>query len=221
MITLVNNDCIKHFQTIEDESIDLIISDPPYNIKFKSNRRKIKYKSIENDNNFDWLDAFVNNSYRTLKDNSHFYCFCSFHNVDIFKQAIQKHFKVKNILIWSKNNTGMGDLYCDYAPKFEMIIFAVKGKRKLNGKRDSNILEFKRTGNKLHSTQKPIDLIEYLVTKSSNVNDIVLDPFAGSGTTAIASFNTDRSCICVEMNDDCFEVMNDRVRNYKRTSSYI
>src|SRR5690606_40391432 len=62
------------------------------------------------------------------------YIFCSWHKVDIFKQELEKYFKIKNILIWEKNNTGMGDLYGDYAPKYEMCIFINNGKDLNNGR---------------------------------------------------------------------------------------
>jgi len=98
-----------------------------------------------------------------------------------------------------KNNTGMGDLYGDYAPKYEMIIFCSNGSKKLNGSRDSNILKAKRTTNENHPTEKPVDLISYLIEKSSQENDIVLDTFAGSFSTAKACKETKRNFICFEI----------------------
>lgn len=148
-------------------------------MSFVSNFRKVKYDKIKNDENLDWLDEFSHNIFQLMKDNSHGYVFCSFHNVDKFKIALEKYFRIKNILIWEKNNTGMGDLKGDFAPKYEMIIYINKGRKELNGRRDSNILQFKRTGNKYHPTEKPVDLVEFLISKSTNENDLVLDCFMG------------------------------------------
>lgn len=73
----------------------------------------------------------------------------------------------------------MGDLKGSYAYQYELIIYAVKGKVKLNGKRDSDILKFKKTGNNFHPTQKPVELLEYLIEKSSSNNGVVFDGFMG------------------------------------------
>jgi site-specific DNA-methyltransferase (adenine-specific) len=146
-----------------------------------------------------------------LKDNTHSYFFCSFHNIDIFKQEIQKHFEIKNILIWCKNNTGMGDLFGDYAPQYEMIIYAQKGSRKLNEGRDSNLLYFNRTGNNFHPTEKPVNLMEYLITKSSNNGDLILDCFAGSGSTLVACKNLKRNFIGIELDKDYCDISQKRL----------
>ena len=81
----------------------------------------------------------------------------------------------------------MGDLFGDYAPQHEMCIFISNGKRKLNGGRDSNILKARRTDNNVHPTQKPQDLFEFLLSKSTSGHSKVFDPFMGSGTTAAAA----------------------------------
>lgn len=105
----------------------------------------------------------------------------------------------------------MGDLYGDYAPKSEFIIYARKGKRKLNGRRDSNILYFNRTNNKLHPTEKPLDLCEFLINKSSNENNLILDSFIGSGTTALACKNLNRNFIGFENNEEYFKIAQKRL----------
>jgi len=185
-----------------DNSIDLVVTDPPYGMKFQSNYRKVKHKSIQNDDNLDWLYGWAVELKRVCKDEAHLYVFCSWHNVDIFKQELGAYFKIKNILIWEKNNTGMGDLEGDYAPKYEMIIFCSNGIKKLNGGRDANILKAKRTGNENHPTEKPVNLISYLIEKSSNKGDLVLDTFAGSFSTAQACKQKERNFICFEIEKD-------------------
>jgi site-specific DNA-methyltransferase (adenine-specific) len=185
-----------------DNSIDLVVTDPPYGMKFQSNHRKVKHKSIQNDDNLDWLGGWCKELKRVCKDEAHLYVFCSWHNVDIFKQELCAYFQIKNILIWEKNNTGMGDLEGDYAPKYEMIIFCSNGTKKLNGERDANILKAKRTGNENHPTEKPVNLISYLIEKSSNKGDLVLDTFAGSFSTAQACKQKERNFICFEIEED-------------------
>ena len=211
--TAILGDCLEEMKKIPDGSIDCILTDPPYGMNFRSNYRKERYDSIKNDDWLEWIDEFIDESYRVLKSDTHAYFFCSWHNVDIFKQSIQRKFEVKNILIWVKNNTGMGDLFWDYAPKHEFIIYARKGKRKLNGRRDCNILEYKRTGNKLHPTEKPVDLFEFLISKSTLENQIVFDPFGWSFTTAVAAENTGRRWICIEKEPKYFEIGINRIQS--------
>ena len=199
---IVNMDWKEAIKQVPDKSIDLVVTDPPYGMKFQSNYRKVKHKSIQNDDNLDWLESWVVELKRVCKDHAHLYIFCSWHNIDLFKQIVGAYFQVKNILIWEKNNTGMGDLEGDYAPKYEMILFCSNGSKKLNGGRDANILKAKRTGNENHPTEKPVNLISYLIEKSSNKGDLVLDTFAGSFSTARACKEIGRNFICFEIEED-------------------
>ena len=206
---------------MENKFIDLIVTDPPYGMNFRSNHRAERYGNIHWDDNLDWVNDFCAEANRVLKGNSHLYMFCSFHNVDIFKQALERYFTIKNILIWEKNNTSMGDLKGDYAPKYEMILFATKGRRLLNGGRDPNIVKFSRTGNKLHPTQKPVELISYLVNKSSKENDIVYDPFMGSGTTAEAAYDSNRNYIGSEIDETYYEISLTRIDRLERQGKLV
>jgi site-specific DNA-methyltransferase (adenine-specific) len=181
-------------------------------MNFRSNHRIEKYDDIFWDDNLDWLDDWSLQTHKILKENSHMYVFCSFHNIDIFKQTLQRDFMFKNILIWEKNNTSMGDLKGDYAPKYEMILFVTKGRRLLKGRRDANILKFPRTGNRLHPTQKPEQLISYLIGKSSEKDEIVYDPFVGSGTTALSALSLGRRYIGSEINEDYYKISLDRIK---------
>jgi site-specific DNA-methyltransferase (adenine-specific) len=125
--------------------------------------------------------------------------------------SLEKHFTFKNILIWEKNNTSMGDLNGDFAPKYEMIIFLHKGRRDIIGSRDSNIIKCAKTGNDLHPTQKPVELCAYLLSKFSKENDTVLDPFMGSGTTGVACKKLNRNFIGIELDADYFKIASDRI----------
>ena len=215
MNKVIQGDSLNILKNGTSESIDLIITDPPYGMSFQSNHRKEKHLKIENDNTLEWLDDFVQQAYRVLKNNTHFYCFCSWHHIDTFKQSIQKYFEVKNILVWVKNNTGMGDLYGDYAPKHEFIIYARKGKRKLNGRRDSNILEYKRTGNKLHPTEKPIKLYDWILQNYAKPNDLILDTHLGSGSSRIAAYKGGFNFVGFEINEHYYEKQEKRFNDFK------
>ena len=216
MYKLLNGDCLELMNKIPDKSIDLILTDPPYGMDFQSNYRKEKYKKIDNDETLNWLEKYVSELYRIMKDNTCVYCFCSWHNVDIFKKSFEKYFKLKNIIVWEKNNTSMGDLKGSYAPKYELVLFAHKGRRLLNGFRYPDIIQAKRTGNKHHPTEKPVDLLEIFILESSNENDIVFDGFMGSGSTGVAAVNLNRRFIGIELNEDYFNVAKERIESLKK-----
>ena len=211
MINLRQGDCLEIMKDIPDGSVDLVITDPPYGIDFQSHHRKEMHPKIWNDKVLDWLEKYVDECFRILKDNTAVYFFCSWHNVDIFKQSIEKKFKIKNILIWEKNNTSMGDLKASYAPKYEMIIFAHKGRKLLNGFRYADIIKANRTGNKLHPTEKPVDLLELFIKNSSDENAVVFDGFMGSGSTGVACVNTNRNFIGIELDENYFNIAKERI----------
>ena len=208
---IYNCDALEFMKQVPDKYFDLVLTDPPFGMSFQSGRRNKQHKKIANDNNLSWLPDFAKELHRITKEDAHLYLFCSHHFVEVFKSEIQKYRKVKNILIWEKNNTGMGDLEGDYAPKYEMILFCSNSEKKLNGGRDPNIIKSTRTQNELHPTQKPVPLIEFLAKKSSEQGDIVFDPFMGSGTTAIACQSLGLDWCGCELEPDYVAIANKRL----------
>jgi len=210
-IKILNGDCFSLLKTIPDNSINMILTDPPYGMSFNSSYRKIKHKRIVNDESLDWLPFFINEIHRISKNNTAHCIFCSYHKIDVFKQEIEKKFRLKNILIWEKNNTGMGDLKGSFATKYEMILFFQKGRSLIKGARDSDIIKCQRVDNEFHPTQKPVILIEYLIKKVTNEKDIILDPFMGSGTTGVACKRTNRDFIGIEINKEYCDISKKRI----------
>ena len=208
---IYNCDALEFMKQVPDKYFDLVLTDPPFGMSFQSGYRNKQHKKIANDNNLSWLPDFAKELHRITKEDAHLYLFCSHHFVEVFKSEIQKYRKVKNILIWEKNNTGMGDLEGDYAPKYEMILFCSNSEKKLNGGRDPNIIKSTRTQNELHPTQKPVPLIEFLAKKSSEQGDIVFDPFMGSGTTAIACQSLGLDWCGCELEPDYVAIANKRL----------
>jgi|SRR5690606_3232796 len=206
-------DCLELMRDIPDKSIDLVVTDPPYLMDYRSNYRKLKYNHIANDkNNHDVIAESIKEINRVLKDNTAVYLFCSWHHIDFFKTEFEKYFKLKNIIVWNKNNTSMGDLKGSYAPKHEFVLFGHKGRRLLEGFRHPDVLNAKRTGNNFHPTEKPTDLLETFIKSSSKEGDTILDPFIGSGTTAIACINTNRFFVGIEKEKEYVDIANERIR---------
>jgi site-specific DNA-methyltransferase (adenine-specific) len=189
-------DCFEELVKLPDECVHLLLTDPPYGIDYQSNRRvaRPKLPKFENDVDLSWVDPWVEQVHRVLKPDSHFYCFTRFDTYPVFYNSISRLFKVKNCLTWVKNNHGSGDLNGSYAPQCEMIVFAVKGKRPINGTRDSDYLPCNNvpSAHRHHSTQKPVELLRQLIEKSTEPDELVLDPFAGVGSTGLACLDRQR-----------------------------
>ena len=213
MYKIYNGDCLEVMDKLIEDGVkvDCILTDPPYGMNFKSNHRRNAYSPIINDNNMNFLPSFFQKAYDILNDNTHIYCFCSWHNVDKFKVEFEKHFKLKNIIVWEKNNTSMGDLRGSYAPKHEFILYGHKGRRLRNGYRFPDIIKANKTGNKLHPTQKPVDLLELFIKQSTNEEDVVLDCFMGSGSTGVACMNANRKFIGIELDENYFNIAKQRI----------
>lgn len=216
-----NVDCLKFMETMDSNSVDLIVTDPPYGMNYQSSRRTDKHDKIGFDDPEDtnWVIPFLKESYRVLKDDSHIYIFCNDYLFGMFREWLEHcGFTVKRTLVWVKNNHTSGDLEGDYANKTEWIIFAHKGRRLLNDGRDTNVLNFNRESNTDdHPTPKPIDLLAFLIKKSSNEGDIVFDPFIGSGSTAIACKMLKRQYIGCEIDKKYFDIAEARINSISNT----
>ena len=190
---------------LKDSSVSCLIIDSPYGINFQSNHRTAKHDRIINDKEeaFNLLDKSLEKVKPKMLKDSHIYIFTSWKVLEFVKPIVEKYFQVKNILIWNKNNWSMGDLEGNYAEKYEMVIFATQGNRKLLGdKRPVNVLDFDRTANTLHPTEKPVDLLKELIINSTREGELVLDYFAGSGSTLKASKDLNRKFIGIEQSPD-------------------
>lgn len=220
MHKLLQGDCLELMKDIPDNSIDLIVTDPPYLIGYKTNYRKDKNhdfcSEILNDNNYDCISNYIKECYRILKNNTAMYMFCNCDRVDFFKQQLEHAgFIIKNMIIWVKNNWTAGDLKAQFGKQYEIIFLVNKGRKHFNGKRITDVWNFDRVAgkNQLHQNQKPVDLLEQCILKHSNENDIVFDGFMGSGSTGVACFNTHRNFIGVELNEDYYNVAKNRIES--------
>lgn len=212
---LIHGDCLEVMKQIPSENVDMVLTDPPYGMDFQSHRRKEVYAKIKNDTSLEWLDGYFAECRRILKDDTAIYCFCSWHNVDIFKKAFEKYFKLKNIVVWVKNNHGSGDLKASYAPKHEFILYGNKGRRTFYGKRMEDVIFANKTKNENHPTEKPIDLLEQFINNSTEKNAVVFDGFMGSGSCGVACINTNRDFIGIELDENYFNIAKKRIEEAK------
>jgi len=186
-------DCLEGMREIPDDSVDLILTDPPYGINYFSNyyKKDNPHEKIIGD---DSLNIPFNEFNRIIKNTGCMFIFFS------HKEPIKP--TPKNTIIWVKNNWTAGNLKGDFGNQYECIAFYPQSNFKLNGKRYSNIWSFDRVPPNalLHPTQKPIKLINRLISCSTKPDDIVLDPFLGSGTTLRSCRETNRIGIGFELN---------------------
>lgn len=217
-INLYEGDCLTELNKIQNNSIACLIIDPPYGIDYQSNYKLARHDKIQNDKGeaFDLLDKSLTLVSKKLLDDSHIYIFTTWKVLDDVKPIVEKHFEVKNCLIWNKNNWSMGDLQGNYAEKYEMIIFATKGSRTLLGdKRPVNVLDFARTNNSNHPTEKPVELLKELIKNSTVEGETVLDYFAGSGSTLIASKELKRNPVGIEQSKEYCDIIKSRLLEMK------
>ena len=190
---IFNENCIEGLKKIPSKSVDCIIIDPPYGINYHSGYYKNgnPHKPIAND---DTLFIPIDDLWRVLKPTGAMFIFFS-HKVPLIDK------RVKNIIIWVKNNWTAGDLYKDFGNQYECIAYMPKDDFKLHSKRYSNIWKFDRISadNLLHPTQKPESIIRRLIETATDKGDLVLDCFMGSGTTAVACKQMDRNFIGFEI----------------------
>jgi site-specific DNA-methyltransferase (adenine-specific) len=211
---IINEDAVEGMEKLYSEfgeCIDLCITDPPYKITSrgtvgKNAKQKPQGMLTRNDGK-----VFNNNSlepndyipliYKLLKPESHFYLFTNVINLhNMIKVALNTGFKLHNILIWEKNNCTPSQFYmknCEY------ILFFRKGKAKwINNIGTKTVVKIDNVKNKSHPTEKPIDLLKMYIENSCKVDDIVLDPFMGSGSLAEACNITDRYFIGWEIDEE-------------------
>ena len=224
---LYNGDCLEIMDNIDDESIDLIITDPPYKTtkrggtgnsggmckkkEFSNGNGGFKYNNVKS---IDYISQF----YRILKEGSHCYIMTNHVNLqEILNTATECGFHFIKSLIWDKGNKIMGQCYMS---QFEYILFFRKGKhKKINNCGTSDILSIpnKKTkdenGKNLHDVEKPVNLMKVLVENSSNKGDLVLDPFMGIGATGIACVKSDRNFIGIEIDENYFDIAKERIEN--------
>lgn len=213
--------CLDIMKDIESNHIDLIVTDPPYKTitggdsnganserpkgMLSGNRKLFKYQTVK-------ISTWMPEVYRVLKENSHCYIFTNSLNLqEMMNEATKSGFKLHNVLVWEKNNCTPSQYYmknCEY------ILFLRKGKAKWikNIGESKTVHKFNNIiGNKLHPTEKPVDLLEYYILNSSNDGDVVLDPFMGSGSTGVACLKNDRNFIGIELEEDYFKIAEKRI----------
>ena len=191
---------------INSERIEMMFTDPPYNVAF--NGRSGKFDVIKNDNldkktfnNF--IDDFVN-TFKTLEINTYYIC-CNW----AFYGVLQEKLKPKACIVWAKNVFGLGK---GYRHQHEFILF--DGFIDASITNESDLWQIKKDVNYKHPTQKPVAISARAIKNSSKLNNGVLDLFGGSGSTLLACEKTNRKCYMMELDPKYVDVIIERWENY-------
>ncbi len=215
---VIQGDCLEVMRGMEDNCVDLVLTDPPYGIDYQSNMRKVskKFSKIENDDNNMRFLAY-REFYRILKPDTVAFVFFSFKNYAEDFTELSKLFSIKNAIVWSKGGGGIGDLKHSLLTDYEMAIVAHKGKFRINGKRIGSVWMYNKVDpNKMiHPTEKPVSLLRKAIRKFSYKNDVVMDCFLGSGATAEACHYEERDYIGIEISEEYCEIARKRVQEAK------
>lgn len=195
---------------MEDKKANLVVTDPPYNVDYEGSAGKIKNDNMNNDTFYQFLlDAFKNTEDALAKDGSIYVFHADTEGLNFRRAFEEAGFYLSGTCIWKKQSLVLGR--SPYQWKHEPILFGWKKKgrhRWYSDRKQSTIWEFdKPKRNADHPTMKPIALIAYPIMNSSLTNSIVLDPFGGSGSTLIASEQTDRICYMIELDEKFCDVI--------------
>ena len=209
---IIQGDCLELMNDIPNDAVDLILCDPPYLMRYKTNRRKDKSHRfctpITNDDHPEFVSELIKQCYRVLKSNCAMYMFCNTAQVGFFKRELEKHFRIRNLIVWIKNNHTAGDLEAAFGRRYEFIFLVNKGRAPLRGKRLTDVWGFdseeRRILNaddrsRLHQNQKPISLLKRCIMSHSEAGDLVFDPVCGSGSALIAAAELGRDFIGFEI----------------------
>jgi len=228
-VKLLKGDCLELMKDIPDESVDAVITDPPYNISRENNFSSMGRSGIDFgnwDKGFDQV-SYLSEVFRVLKKGGTAVIFNSQQNVGFLNQYAKKHnLLFKDIIYWVKSNPMPRNRDRRYVTSVENAVTIVKKGKKWTFNRQRPTYEnglFKypivSPKERIHPTQKPVQLMEDLVRIHSNENDVILDPFLGSGSTGVACVNTNRNFIGMEVNEEYFNKAKNRIEQAKKSTS--
>jgi len=213
---VINGDCLEVMKDIPDKSVDLVVTDPPYNMDYSGRGKVNKFEGFNNDKldeeeHSEWFSKILSEFYRVLKEDSVIYIWIDFRNYARIYNLVKKLFSIKNCIVWDKRSIGMGQ---HFRFQHEFCIYAIKGNYKLENHKIGDIWQLKRESvvNYQHPTQKPLGASYLPIKYSSKESDVVLDTFLGSGTTAIAAKQLNRNFIGIEISKDYCKIANERLR---------
>jgi len=196
-----------HIDSLQDGTINVILTDPPYGMDYQSHRRGVLFDKIENDSPQS-ATAVLREALSKLKpklaDDAHVLVFCTWRNEHETMEALRATgYRVIGSLVWVKDNHGSGNLQSGFAPMHERIVHAIKGAPALL-KRIPDVLYAKKVSTDIHPTEKPVALLKQLIEVTCPEGGMVADPFGGVGSTLEAAKQCKRAAWGCELVNDYY-----------------
>lgn len=232
---LLNDDCFKAIKEIPDNSIDLILTDPPYNIaKYSTGNLKFDWRSDINNDLAEWdleelkpsdlIDEFK----RVLKPNGNIFIFCSYNIIGEYHKVFDPEFDTFQFMVWHKTNPVPNFRKSSFLNSCELIIacwnkghtWNFSNQREMHNFVESGICMGSERikdaeGKNLHPTQKPLSILKKIIEIASNEGDVVLDCFNGVASTGDAALSLNRRYLGIEIEKEYFNASAKRLKKYK------
>ena len=225
--SLICGDSKEVISRIPDNTIDFILTDPPYNIgKYSRGNIPLQGRSAMNNdialwdwvdfNPEDWAEEFV----RILKPTGNLFIFTSYNQIGRWHSCLDSRFDTSNFMIWHKTNPAPKIFKAGFLNSCEMIFTCWNKKHTWNFTTQSEMHNFiespicmrpERLSNPKHPAQKPLSILKKMIEIASNVDDIVFDPFMGVGSVGVAALKLCRKFIGVEIDRIYFDAAKERI----------
>ena len=207
--TVAQGDCVALMRQMPTASVDFILTDPPYLVNYRDRSGR----SIQNDVNADWLKPAMAEAYRVLKQNRVAVMFYGWSRVDAFFEAWKDAgFQPVGHIVFRKSYSSKSR-FLRY--QHEQAFLLAKGRPPLPKQPLMDVMEMPYSGNKLHPTQKPVAVLAQLIRSFTLPGELVLDSFAGSGSTCAAALLTNRKYLGIELDAEYHRVASERLERVK------
>ena len=210
-VTIYHGDCRDVLPTIPACSVDVVLTDPPYGMAWSGNNSNAQKHNIAGDglrSGVRLVRTMFHEAREAISDNAHVYLFCHWQSWPDFYDAISTRFRPRNALVWWKETGSLGNFDAEWVRDYEVVLFGNNGGAALSRPgSDGSVLRFRPvpSPSRLHPTEKPIELLAFILGKSE-LPGTILDPFMGSGTTLVAAKRLGRKAIGIEIEERYCEI---------------
>lgn len=226
-INLMNGDCFELMKDIPDRSIDLILTDPPYNIaNYSTGNINFKWRSNINNDLEEWdrkilsPSMLINDFKRILKPGGNIFIFCSYNLLGEYHKVFDPEYDTFQFMVWHKTNPTPNIRKSSFLNSCELIICCWNKGHTWNFTKQNEMHNFiespicmgnERIKNPRHPAQKPLKILEHIIKIASNKGDTVCDMFSGVGSTGVAAINLKRNFVGIELDTNYFEAGKKRI----------
>lgn len=228
---LFNADCFKKLKDIPDNSINLILCDPPYNLaNYSTGNMNFDWRAEVNNDVAEWDEVTLNPAdlvdefKRVIKPDGNIFIFTSYNLIGKYHEVFDPEFDTFQFMVWHKTNPIPNIRKSSFLNSCELIVCLWNKGHTWNFTKQNEMHNFiespicmgaERLKNPKHPTQKPVRILEHIIKIASNENDVVLDMFMGVGSTGVASLNLNRRFIGIELDKDYYKASVERLKSIK------